>query len=165
MPGIPLISIVDDDDAHRSSLENLIRSVGLQAQGFSSAEAFLNSNHHETRCLVLDVRMPGMSGLELLTYLSARSMAVPVIVVTGHADVALAVRAMKQGAVDFLEKPFHADDLIGAIRNALDSAKASQSNGANPQGAHARLATLSVRETEVLEIIDAAKLRAEGALA
>jgi FixJ family two-component response regulator len=120
MPKIPLISIVDDDDALRNSLENLTRSAGLRAQGFSSAEAFLNSNQvHETRCLVLDVRMPGMSGLELQRQLVASSSLIPIIFVTAHGDDAQRTQALTAGAVAFLYKPFYEEELLDAIDSAL----------------------------------------------
>jgi FixJ family two-component response regulator len=120
MPGIPLISIVDDDDAHRSSLENLIRSVGLRAQGFSSAEVFLSSNHvHETRCLVLDVRMPGMSGPELQRQMAVANSHIPIIFITAHEDDAQRSQALEAGAVAFLHKPFYEEELLNAIDAAL----------------------------------------------
>jgi FixJ family two-component response regulator len=120
MPGIPLISIVDDDDAHRSSLENLIRSVGLRAQGFSSAEAFLSSTHaHDTRCLVLDVRMPGMSGPELQRQMAVANSHIPIIFITAHEDDAQRSQALEAGAVAFLHKPFYEEELLNAIDAAL----------------------------------------------
>ena len=120
MPRIPLISIIDDDDAMRSSLENLIRSIGLRAQGFSSAETFLNSNQaHETHCLILDVRMPGMSGLELQRQLGAANWRIPIIYITAHADDDARAQALAAGAVDFLYKPFREEDLLNAIDVAL----------------------------------------------
>ena len=120
MPGIPLISIIDDDDALRSSLENLIRSVGLRAQGFSAAEAFLSSNQvHETRCLVLDVRMPGMSGPELQRQMAVANSHIPIIFITAHADDAQRTQALEAGAVAFLHKPFYEEELLNAIEAAL----------------------------------------------
>jgi FixJ family two-component response regulator len=120
MPGIPLISIVDDDDAHRSSLENLIRSVGLRTQGYSSSEAFLSSNHvPETRCLVLDVRMPGMSGPELQRHMAVAKLPIPIIFITAHEDDAQRTQALEAGAVAFLHKPFYEDELLHAIDTAL----------------------------------------------
>jgi FixJ family two-component response regulator len=120
MPGLPLISIVDDDDAHRSSLENLIRSAGLRAQGFPSAEAFLNSNYMpDTRCLVLDVRMPGMGGPELQRHLAAANSPIPIIFITAHEDNTQRSQALEAGAVAFLLKPFYEDDLLNAIDAAL----------------------------------------------
>ena len=120
MPRIPLISIVDDDDPLRNSLENLIRSAGFRAQGFSSAEAFLSSNQvHETRCLVLDVRMPGMSGPELQRQMAAANSHIPIIFVTAHGDDAQRTQALKAGAVAFLYKPFYEEELLNAIDAAL----------------------------------------------
>ena len=122
MPGIPLISIIDDDDALRRSLENLIRSVGLRAQGFSSAEAFLSSNQvHETRCLVLDVRMPGMSGPELQRQMAVANSHIPIIFITAHADDAQRTQALEAGAVAFLHKPFYEEELLNAIEAALEN--------------------------------------------
>ncbi len=147
-----IVHVIDDDDALRDSVRLFLVNEGLNVRTYASATEFLSAlEDGPVGCVVTDICMPGMSGMELLSHLSARSLSVPVIVVTGHADVPLAVRAMKQGAVDLLEKPFRADDLIDAIRNALDSGKGSRTNEANTQEALARLATLSVRETEVLD--------------
>jgi FixJ family two-component response regulator len=120
MPGIPLISIIDDDDALRSSLENLIRSVGWRTQGFSSAEAFLSSSQvHETGCLVLDVRMPGMSGLELQRQLAVANSRTPIVFITAHEDHDQRRQALEAGAVAFLHKPFYEEELLNAINVAL----------------------------------------------
>jgi len=120
MAGIPLISIVDDDDSLRNSLDNLLRSVGFRAQGFASAEAFLSSNQaHDTSCLILDVRMPGMNGLELQRQMVAANWRIPIIFVTSHADDDARARALEAGAVDFLSKPFREEDLLNAINAAL----------------------------------------------
>ncbi len=120
MAGIPLISIVDDDDSLRNSLDNLLRSVGFRAQGFASAEAFLSSNQaHDTSCLILDVRMPGMNGLELQRQMVAANWRIPIIFVTSHADDDARARALDAGAVDFLSKPFREEDLLNAINAAL----------------------------------------------
>lgn len=119
MPGIPHISIIDDDDALRNSLENLIRSVGWRAQGFSSAEAFLSSNQaHKTGCLILDVRMPGMSGLELQRQLVLADSHTPIIFITAHEDD-YRKASLKAGAVAFLHKPFYEEELLNAINVAL----------------------------------------------
>jgi FixJ family two-component response regulator len=120
MPSIPLIAIVDDDDALRTSLDNLLRSAGFRAQGFSSAEAFLRANHvHETACLILDVRMPGMNGLELQRQIMAANWQLPIIFMTSHADDEARARALAAGAVAFLYKPCREDDLLQAIDAAL----------------------------------------------
>lgn len=116
----PLISIVDDDDALRISLENLIRSIGWPVQGFSSAEAFLRSNQaHQTGCLILDVRMPGMSGLELQRQMAMNNSQVPIIVITAHEDHGQKARALQAGAIAFLHKPFYQEELLSAIDVAL----------------------------------------------
>ena len=120
MPRIPLISVIDDDDALRSSLENLIRSVGFRAQGFSSAEVFLRSNQvPETGCLILDVRMPGMSGLELQRQMVLADSQMPIIFVTAHENDDWRTQALKAGAVAFLYKPFYEGELLNAIDAAL----------------------------------------------
>ena len=120
MPGVPLISIVDDDDSLRNSLDNLIRSVGFHAQGFSSAEAFLSSNQaHDTACLILDMRLPGMNGLELQRQLVAANWRIPIIFITSHADGDAQARALEAGAVDYLYKPFREEQLLNAIDAAM----------------------------------------------
>ena len=120
MPGAPLISIVDDDDFFRNSLDNLIRSVGFRVQGFSSAEAFLNSDQvRDTACLILDVRMPGMSGLQLQRQIVAANWRIPIIFITSYADGDARAKALEAGAVDYLYKPFREEDLINAIDAAL----------------------------------------------
>jgi FixJ family two-component response regulator len=122
MPNLPLISIVDDDDSVRESLSGLIRSVGFGALVFASAEEFLNSNHlSDTDCLILDVRMPGMNGLELQRRLAASHMSIPVIFITAHGDEEARVRALNGGAVEYLLKPFSEEALLKAIDTALKS--------------------------------------------
>ena len=121
MPGIPLISIVDDDDALRTSLEDLIRSVGFRVQGFISAEAFLRSNQvQKTDCLILDVRMPGMTGLGLQRQLRSMSLDLPIIFITAHEDRDARAQAVEAGALAFLYKPFDEQDLLNAINVALE---------------------------------------------
>ena len=120
MPGVPLIAIVDDDDALRTSLDDLIRSVGFRTQGFSSAEAFLSANQaRDTACLILDVQMPGMNGLELQRQLVANNWRIPIIIITAHADNDARARALAAGAVAFLYKPCREEELLDAIDIAL----------------------------------------------
>jgi FixJ family two-component response regulator len=120
MPRIPLISIVDDDISFRSSLENLIRSIGLRAQGFSSAEEFLTSSQfYETDCLILDVGMPRMSGPELQRKMVIANAEVQIIFITAHEDADQRTQAIEAGAVAFLSKPFHEEELLSAIDRAL----------------------------------------------
>ena len=120
MPGAPLIAIVDDDDSLRNSLENLIRSFGFRAQGFPSAEAFLSWRQaRDTVCLILDVRMPGMNGLDLQRRMMTRNWRVPIVFITSHADQLAEARALEDGAVAFLHKPCREEDLLNAIEAAL----------------------------------------------
>jgi FixJ family two-component response regulator len=121
MPDGPLISIVDDDDAIRNSLDDLIRSIGFRTEGFPSAEAFLSSNQgRETACLILDVRMPGMNGLDLQRQIVAANWRIPIIFITSHADNDARARALEAGAVAFLYKPFREEELLDAIDAALN---------------------------------------------
>jgi FixJ family two-component response regulator len=120
MPGVSLISIVDDDDALRNSLDDLIQSIGFRTQGFPSAEAFLSSNQvHDTACLILDVRMAGMNGLELQHQLVATHRRIPIIFITSHEDDDARKRALEAGAVAYLYKPFREEELLNAIDAAL----------------------------------------------
>jgi FixJ family two-component response regulator len=115
------MTIVDDDDSLRNSLDNLLRSVGFRVQGFSSAEAFLNSNQlHDTACLILDVRMPGMSGLDLQRQMVADNSRIPIVFITSHGDDNARTRALEAGAVAFLYKPFREEALLKAIDLALN---------------------------------------------
>jgi FixJ family two-component response regulator len=120
MPRVSLISIVDDDDALRNSLDDLIRSIGFRTQGFSSADAFLSSNQaRDTACLILDVRMPGMNGIDLQRQIVAANWRIPIIFITSHADDDARARALKAGAVAFLYKPFREEELLDALDAAL----------------------------------------------
>ena len=120
MAGGPLISIVDDDEALRNSLDDLVQSIGFGTQGFASAEAFLNSSQaRDTACLILDVRMPGMNGLDLQRRIVAARWRIPIIFITSHADDDARARALEAGAVAFLHKPFREEELLNAIDAAL----------------------------------------------
>ncbi len=153
----PLVHVVDDEASIRDSLALLLRSVGLASRTFADAKSFLAAYEPRANCcLVVDVRMPGMSGIELQDALRARAATLPVIIITGHGDIAMAVRAMKAGAADFIEKPFHDQTLLDAVHRALE--RSSGSNAArdsDPAALHARLATLSPREREVMiQVVD-----------
>ena len=127
MPGVPLIAIVDDDDSLRNSLQNLIRSFGFRAQGFPSAEAFLSwGQARDTVCLILDVRMPGMDGLDLQRQMITRNWRVPIVFITSHADDHAKARALEDGAVAFLYKPCREEDLLNAIEAALRPTRAPE---------------------------------------
>jgi len=147
-----LVHVVDDDVDVRKSLGFLLSTADFAVRLHESATAFLSTAPNNLDgCIVTDVRMPGIDGIEFLRQLRAGGHTIPVIVMTGHADVALAVQAMKEGASDFIEKPFDDEMLIGAIRSAL--ANRNQANAAHPQSAdiRGRLATLSERERQVLD--------------
>lgn len=115
-----LVSIVDDDESLRRSVKNLLTSVGFRVETFASAEAFLQSAHRaDTRCVVLDLRMPGMGGADLLLHLGAAGSSIPVVILTAHSDDAARRRTLQAGAVAFLGKPFHGEALLAAVRRAL----------------------------------------------
>jgi FixJ family two-component response regulator len=148
------VFVVDDDVAVRQSLSLLIRSMGLSVESFESAQAFLSSCDPErSGCLVLDIRMPGMSGLEMQEELHRRSIDLPVIFITGHGDVAMAVRAMKLGAVDFIEKPFNDQQLLDRINQALEVDRAARAARAERATLASRIELLSPREREVMDRI------------
>jgi two-component system response regulator FixJ len=145
-----IVHIVDDDEAVRESLAFLLGSAGLTVRLYDSASAFLAGlSAVKNGCLVTDVRMPDMTGIELLRQLRSRACNLPAIVITGHGDVPLAVEAMKAGAVDFIEKPFDEEAILNAVQSALDRG-ATEEDGDNAAVA-AKLATLSERERQVLE--------------
>jgi FixJ family two-component response regulator len=148
------VFVVDDDQAMRNSLKFLIESVGMRVQTYASADEFLQTYYPgRAGCLLLDVRMPGMSGLELQNYLSEREYRLPVIIITGHGDVSMAVKAMKAGAVDFIEKPFDDDLLLESIRNALQFDEKQRSLRAQRADIAARMAELTPREHEVMAMV------------
>ncbi len=148
------VFVVDDDEAVRNSLRFLLKSVGLATQTLASAREFLDSyKPQQPGCLVLDVRMPGMSGLELQQQLNLRGAVIPVIFITGHGDVPMAVEAMQQGAFDFLQKPFRDQDLIDRIQRALERDSRSRTTLAQHAKIRERLDSLTEREREVLTLI------------
>ena len=152
MPAEAIVHIIDDDDAVRDSLAFLLTSSGIRAEAYASAAIFLERFAEVSiGCIVTDIRMPDISGIDLLRQVKERNPALPVIVITGHGDVPLAVEAMKLGASDFLEKPFDDDALLAAIRNALDRERNRDEQGTRIAEFRSRLASLSTREREVLE--------------
>jgi RNA polymerase sigma factor (sigma-70 family) len=154
LPRAATVFVVDDDRAVASSLKALIESVDLRTAVFATAQAFLEQyDPRDPGCLVLDLRMPGMSGLQLQETLAARGIAIPIIFITGHGDVKMAVRALKGGALDFLEKPFHDQDLLDRIQQAL-AADAQRRRGAESRAAlHRRIDSLTPREREVMNLL------------
>ena len=154
----PTVFVVDDDEGVRNSLRFLLKSAGLQTQALSSATEFLDAyKASQPGCLVLDVRMPGMSGLELQQQLNLRGAVIPVIFITGHGDIPMAVEAMQQGAFDFLQKPFRDQDLIDRIQRALE--RDAHNRAALEQHARIRerLDSLTPREREVLALMTRGK--------
>jgi FixJ family two-component response regulator len=148
----PIVYIVDDEPGIRNSLSSLVRSVGLEVRTFAGGAEFLECTREDApECLVVDVRMPGINGLELHNQLSQSSFPIPVIFITGHGDIALAVRAMKSGALEFLTKPFHDQDILGAIHRAIRHSSAARQQQAEMAALHARFASLTPREAEVME--------------
>jgi RNA polymerase sigma factor (sigma-70 family) len=148
------VFVVDDDQAMRNSLKWLIESVGVPVESFASADEFLaHFQSGRAGCLVLDVRMPGMSGLELLEHLAQKGLRIPAVIITGHGDVPMAVRAMKSGAVDFIEKPFNDEALLDAIRRAIAFEEQQRSQYSEHRQIKERLAHLTPREHEVMDMV------------
>jgi FixJ family two-component response regulator len=146
----PVVFVVDDDPAVREALTSLIRSVGLRVCAFGSALEFLSADPPDAPCcLVLDVRLPGLSGLDLQRELLETDGTIPIIFITGHADVPMSVRAMKAGAVEFLAKPFREEELLDAIRVALPRSATARAHRARVQQIRARASLLTPREREV----------------
>jgi two-component system, LuxR family, response regulator FixJ len=153
-----IVHVIDDDEAVRQSIEFLLRTSGVTARTYDSASAFLDVLPTiESGCIITDVRMPGISGIDLLRHLGEMQIRIPVIVITGHGDVPLAVEAMKSGAVDFLEKPFEEDLLLRSVRSALNRSQENAARDAERAEVEARLATLTNRERDVLEGLVAGK--------
>ncbi len=153
-PAEPTIFVVDDDDAMRESLEFLLESVGLKARAFAAAEDFLDVFQAGTRgCLLLDVRMPGMGGLELQEALRAKGIDIPVIIMTGYADVPMAVRAMQAGALDFIEKPLNEQRLLERVRKAIEHEKELNRARDQIEPIRERIASLTPREHDVLKLV------------
>lgn len=154
----PTVFVVDDDPAVRESLSFLMGSVGIRVETFATAQAFLDS-YSEARegCLILDVRMSGMSGLELQEKLQALGSQLPIIVVTGYGDVSMAVRALKRGALDFIEKPFTDQELLDRINGALDVDQRNRDRNAVCREVEARIVGLTRRERQVMDLVVAGK--------
>ena len=154
-----IVYVVDDDEAVRRSLARLVRSVGLKVDTFASAQAFLeHKGQNRPSCLVLDVRLPGLSGLDLQAAMGQSQRAMPIIFITGRGNVPMTVRAMKGGAQDFLEKPFDDQELLDAIQRALARSQEARAEDAERADIERRLAALTPRERQVLELVVAGLL-------
>jgi FixJ family two-component response regulator len=149
-----LVFVIDDDESVRESLQSLLRSVGHAVQSFGSAQEFLSRKRPNVPgCLVLDVRMPGLSGLDLQAELSRAGIRIPVIFLTGHGDIPMSVRAMKAGAVEFFTKPFHDQDLLDAVREAIERDRAARRERAEVDGLRSLYDSLTPREREVMALV------------
>jgi len=154
----PTVFVVDDDDAVRTSLRLLLKSVGLPVETFASAQEFLDGAEGDrSGCLVLDIRMPGMSGLELQQRLNETHSIIPIVFITGHGDVPMAVEAMQHGAVDFIQKPFRDQDLIDRINQALEKDRENREGLRERDAIHKRMQQLTPREREVLDLVTQGK--------
>jgi two-component system, LuxR family, response regulator FixJ len=154
MPSDPIVHVIDDDDAARDSLAFLLETSGFPVQTYASAVAFLDQiADAEPGCIVSDMRMPGLTGLDLLRHLRTRQVNWPVIVITGQGDVALAVESIRAGAVDFIEKPYHHEELLGAVQSALTADDDIREG--EKADLRDRLATLSPAEHQVLDALTA----------
>jgi FixJ family two-component response regulator len=148
------VYVVDDDASMREALKNLLRSVGLEVQTFSSAQEFLSApRSNRSGCLVLDVRLPGLSGLDLQRQLADAKIHTPIVFITGHGDIPMSVRAMKAGAVEFLTKPFRDQDLLDAVQQCLERHRALRAQEAEILELRARYDALTPREQEVMTLV------------
>jgi FixJ family two-component response regulator len=160
-----IVFVIDDDRAVREAIKSLIRSVGMRVETFASAQEFLGSRRPDApACLVLDVRMPGLSGLDLQLELARADIRLPIIFITGHGDIPMSVQAMKAGATEFLTKPFRDQDLLDAIKQAIDRDRAARKQHAEMADLRRRFAQLTPREREVMEQVVAGLLNKQIAL-
>jgi len=150
----PLVIVIDDDAPLRASLSSLFRSIGLRVETFASPAEFLAAALPDgPRCLVLDIRLPGVSGLEFQTQLAKTEVAMPIVVMTGFGDIPMSVRAMKAGAVDFLTKPFRDQDMLDAVSAAIDQDRTRRQTGQLTANVQALYQTLTPREKEVMALV------------
>jgi FixJ family two-component response regulator len=150
----PCIHIVDDDQSVRDALSSLFRSVGYQVQLYGATQAFMDAKHGDgNSCLVLDIRLPGASGLDLQTHLNRAQIPIPVIFMTGHGDIPMSVRAMKAGAIDFLAKPFRDQDMLDAVANALEADRKRRAADGSTAAVRAAYETLTSREREIMTFV------------
>ncbi|PZW42986.1 FixJ family two-component response regulator [Humitalea rosea] len=160
----PIIHIVDDDASLRNALVGLFRSTGLQARPYASVRDFLDaSRDDEPGCIILDVRLPDMNGLDLQAQLHSLGIHLPAILMTGHGDIPMSVRAMKAGAIDFLAKPFHDQDMLDAVATALDRDRARREAETGASELRNRYESLTAREREVMALVAAGRMNKQAA--
>jgi FixJ family two-component response regulator len=153
-PAVATVFIVDDDRGMRRAVQDLVESVGLRAESFATGQEFLNRKRpSEPCCLVLDVRLPQISGLDFQTRFAEIGMRIPIIFITAHGDVPMSVKALKSGAVEFLTKPFRDQDLLDAIQHALQEDRVALKQEADVRDLHCRYETLTAREREVMVLV------------
>jgi len=150
----PTVFIIDDDPSVRKSLSRLVRSLGFGSESFASAEEFLGRERYDgVGCIVLDVRMPGLSGMELQNELVKGEFSMPIIFITGHGDIPMSVQAMKKGAVDFLPKPFDDDELLEAVQKAIEKDREAKAERSATRDILTRIERLTTRECEILRYV------------
>ena len=160
----PVVHIVDDDESLRLAVDSLCRSVGLRTRAYASAQEFLDGEREDLAgCLVLDVRLPGISGLEFQSQLAELGIRLPVILVTGHGDIPMSVRAMKAGAVDFLQKPFRDQDLLDAVTAAIERDRLRREADGDAALMRESFLTLSPREQQVMMLVTAGRMNKQVA--
>ncbi|MFD1106377.1 response regulator transcription factor [Sphingobium olei] len=160
----PIVHIVDDDESLRLALDGLFRSVGLATRLYGSPAEFVAADRPDAPgCLVLDVRMPGMSGLDFQEQLAGLGVRLPVVLMTGHGDIPMTVRAMKAGAVDFLSKPFRDQDMLDAVGAAIDRDRGRRASDGQTDAIRSRFAQLTMREKQVMTLVTAGKMNKQVA--
>ena len=153
-PEAPVVFVIDDDAGMRASIQGLLKSVGLRSEAFETPQEFLRGKRPDgPSCLVLDVRLPGINGLEFQRDLGDKGFRIPIIFITGHGDIPMSVKAMKSGAVEFLTKPFHDQDLLDAIHQALDRDRAMHQQQSELAGLRKCFESLTPREREVMALV------------
>ena len=164
MSNTPVVYIVDDDASLRAALESLFESVGLATRTFSTAREFLTTKHAEVPgCVVIDIRLPDMNGLELQAQLTQMDLRLPVVIMTGYGDIPMSVRAMKHGAVDFLPKPFRDQDMLDAVIGAIEHDRQRRSTDGDISRMRERFGALSAREQQVMLLVTAGKMNKQVA--